>query len=217
MIRAAHLYYDLLNLYGDSGNIKALAMHLRETGADLKLDQLCLWDKTDLRSYDFIYIGSGTEHNLMLALDDIMDHKSELEEYKANGGILLATGNSLELFTKQINTQTLSKEALGLFDLTVNYGERVVKDVCTKCSLTEKELIGFENHPGTVDSDEAIINDSEFYLTYIIGPILVRNPQLTDFFIRKLLAKKNEKTTSQPDYKLEEQAYETFRRFMSGT
>lgn len=215
MIKAAHLYYDLMNLYGDSGNMKALACHIKEAGADFTVDELCLGEKPDFSEYDIVYIGSGTEHNLMLALDDIMGYKKELEQYKADGGILLATGNSIELFGRQIKTASVTKEALGIFGFTAEYGERVVRDVCAKCALTDKELIGFENHAGSIGTNEAVLSDEGFYLTYIIGPVLVRNPQLSDFFIRKLLEKKNEKTASRPDYRLEEKAYEVFRASMA--
>ena len=40
MIKIANIYDDLLNLYGDTGNAKALAYHLRETGEEVILDNL---------------------------------------------------------------------------------------------------------------------------------------------------------------------------------
>ena len=210
MIKAAHLYYDLLNLYGDSGNLKALTCHLKECGVSVTVDRFALGDRYDPEEYDFLYIGSGTQHNLLLALDDIVGYRKELQAYQQNGGILLATGNSLELFGKEILTNETVREALGLFDFTVTQGERVVRDVCVPCELVENDLLGFENHSGSIPAQQPILVSGNFYLTYLIGPLLVRNPQLNDYFIQKLLEKGNETPSKASDYSLEQKAYEVF-------
>lgn len=215
MIKAAHLYYDLLNLYGDSGNIKALEYHLKSSGNEVSVDRLKMGDKINFSAYDMVYIGSGTEHNLMLALDDIMQYREDIITFKKNDGILLATGNSIELFGKSIDKGKNQKQALSVFDFNVKYTERTVKDVCTKCSLINEDIIGFENHSGILSTDESIIIDNNFILTYIIGPILVRNPQLTQYFITKLAEKKPEDNISvTSDYSYETEAYNIFKQSM---
>ena len=40
MIRIAHLYYDLMNLYGDNGNIKAIKYQLENQGIKTIVDFL---------------------------------------------------------------------------------------------------------------------------------------------------------------------------------
>ncbi len=215
MIKVAHLYYDLLNLYGDSGNIKALEYHLKSSGNEVSVDRLKMGDKINFSAYDMVYIGSGTEHNLMLALDDIMQYREDIITFKKNDGILLATGNSIELFGKSIDKGKIQKQALSVFDFDVKYTERTVKDVCTKCSLINEDIIGFENHSGILSTDESIIIDNNFILTYIIGPILVRNPQLTQYFITKLAEKKPEDNISvTSDYSYETEAYNIFKQSM---
>ncbi len=202
MIKIANIYDDLLNLYGDTGNVKALAYHLCEIGEEITLDKLRFGDKINFADYDIVFVGSGTENNLKLALEDILPYKKDIAAYKANGGFLVATGNSIELF---------GKSALGIFDYTVTYPEeRTVCDVCLKTPLFDSNIIGFENHRGTLDCDEKIILEDNFLLTYIIGPLLVRNPKLTDYLIRKLLVKtKSSRNPDQADYSFEEQAYQT--------
>ncbi len=124
MIKIANIYDDLLNLYGDTGNAKALAYHLRETGEEVLLDKIKFGDEINFSEYNIIFIGSGTENNLKLALDDILQYKNDIMEYKSKGGFLVATGNSIELF---------GKSALEIFDYTVTFpDERTVKDVCIK-------------------------------------------------------------------------------------
>ena len=204
MIKIANIYDDLLNLYGDTGNAKALAYHLRETGEEVILDKIKFGDKINFREYNMIFIGSGTENNLRLALEDILKYKNDIIEYKSKGGFLIAAGNSIELF---------GKSALEIFDYTVTYSdERTVGDVCIKTPLFDTEIIGFENHRGVIDRDEKIILDGNFMLTYTIGPLLVRNPRLTVYIIRKMLAETNSPCSpSKADYTFEEKAYETSR------
>ena len=205
MIKIANIYDDLLNLYGDTGNAKALAYHLRETGEEVLLDKIKFGDEINFSEYNIIFIGSGTENNLKLALDDILQYKNDIMEYKSKGGFLVATGNSIELF---------GKSALEIFDYTVTFpDERTVKDVCIKTPLFDTDIIGFENHRGTIDRDEKIILDGNFILTYTIGPLLVRNPKLTDYIIKKLLSSINNSCNPEKaDYTFEEKAYETSQK-----
>lgn len=205
MIKIANIYDDLLNLYGDTGNAKALAYHLRETGEEVLFDKIKFGDKINFSEYNIIFIGSGTENNLKLALDDILKYKNDIIEYKSKGGFLVATGNSIELF---------GKSALEIFDYTVTLpAERTVKDVCIKTPLFDTDIIGFENHRGTIDRDEKIILDGNFILTYTIGPLLVRNPKLTDYIIKNLLSATNSPCNSEKaDYTFEEKAYETSQK-----
>ena len=81
MIKIANIYDDLLNLYGDTGNAKALAYHLRETGEEVLLDKIKFGDEINFSEYNIIFIGSGTENNLKLALDDILQYKNDIMEY----------------------------------------------------------------------------------------------------------------------------------------
>ena len=80
-INILHLYYDLLNLYGENGNIKALKKHLEEQNIKVNIEFLTLNDKIDFKKYDFVYIGSGTEKNLNLALKDLIKYKKSIKEY----------------------------------------------------------------------------------------------------------------------------------------
>ena len=215
MIRIVHLYYDLLNLYGDSGNVKALEYHLKSSGTDFETVRHSLGDKIDLSSCDIACIGSGTEHSLMLALDDIMKYKDEIADFKARGGYILSTGNSLELFGKGIKNGKKEKSALGIFNYTSVYGKRVVKDVRIKTELVEDEIIGFENHSGRLDVEKDIITEDNFIMTYIIGPILVRNPQLNDMIIKRILEKHPDDIDKySPDHSLEQKAYDVFKSGM---
>ena len=97
-----YLYYDLLNLYGDNGNIKALKMHLENQGIKVDIKYVSVGDKKDFNKYDLVYIGSGTKNNLKIALEDIMKHKDQIEKAINDNKNYFVTGNSIELFGKYI-------------------------------------------------------------------------------------------------------------------
>ena len=77
------------------------------------------------------------------------------------------------------------------------------------------DVVGFENHSGRLDTDKAIITEDNFIMTYILGPILVRNPQLNDMIIKRILEKHpDEAEKYSPNHKLEQKAYDVFKSSM---
>ena len=101
IIHIAHLYYDLMNLYGENGNIKALIYALKSQNIKVNLDKLTINDEIDFNKYDLIYIGCGTESNELIVLNDILKYKKDIKKYIENNKFILATGNSFELFGKK--------------------------------------------------------------------------------------------------------------------
>ena len=201
-ITIGYLYYDLLNLYGDSGNIKTLKYHLEEQGVKVDIKNLSLNDKKNFDELDLIYIGSGTNDNLMIALEDLKKDKKSLEKYIKDNKFILSTGNSVELFGNYIISKEKTK-ALGLLDYVCMKQKRIVKDVKTKSDLIDEIIIGFENHDGKILSfDEDIVKIDGFYGTYIIGPLLVRNPKFCSYFIKELIKNKKE------DFKFKDENYD---------
>ena len=81
--------------------------------------------------------------------------------------------------------------------------ERIVKDVRTKTDIIDNEIIGFENYLGKVLSfSEDIISIDNFIRTYIIGPLLARNPYLCSYYIKRLITSKKE------DFEFKEENYD---------
>ena len=207
-ITIGYLYHDLLNLYGDSGNIKTLKYHLNEQGIDTVIKYMSVNDKKDFSDVDILYIGSGTEDNLLVALEDLKKDEKALINYVNNNGFILSTGNSVELFGNYIIADKKIK-TLGAYDYVSMHQDRIVKDIRIKTNLIDEDIIGFENHIGNILSyDDSIININNFYGTYIIGPILVRNPKFCSFLIKELILSKDQYFKfKEEDYKLDELAY----------
>ena len=80
-INILHLYYDLLNLYGENGNIKALKKHLEEMGVRVNIEFLTINDVIDFSRYDFVYIGAGTEKSQKLVLKHLLKYKKDIKNY----------------------------------------------------------------------------------------------------------------------------------------
>lgn len=190
----AYLYYDFLNLYGENGNVKILKDVLKNS----KVKYLSLDDKLEFSKYDVVYIGSGIEENQKIALKKLLKYKKDIIKYIDSNKIFIATGNSLDMFGKQIKDKFGDiYECLGLFDFEVEEGKRVIKEVNQKMDYVNKNILGFENHSGERENNIYKINN--FYGTYTLGPVLIRNPQLLKLIINKKI-----------DSKLEDKAYDQF-------
>lgn len=211
MIKIAHLYYDLMNLYGDNGNIKALKQQLEHQGVKVKISFLSIGDKIDFNEYDLFYIGPGTDYNQKLVLKDLIKYKKEIKIAIENNKFFLVTGNTLDMFGKYILTENNKKiKTLDIFDYySKEESFRLVDEVVAKCAYSKDYILGFQNQNSTMHgiknplfsiikgigsypnaTKEGIIYNN-FIGTYLIGPLLVRNPELLKYLTKQLIYSKN--------------------------
>lgn len=71
-MKLLHLYYDLMNLYGEYANMAVLASRLKGQGLEITVDRKTLGDAFDCSQYDFIYLGAGMESSQKAALSDLL-------------------------------------------------------------------------------------------------------------------------------------------------
>ena len=209
MIKVAHLYYDLLNLYGENGNILAIKDYLEKNNIEYQIDFITVNDKIDFNKYDLIYVGSGTENNILIALEDIIKYQGDLKKYIEAGKYLIATGNSNILFGS--NYTTLNKETIKCLNI-FNYEskETPFRTVGEQLYLdNNKKIIGFLNHQVLFKNYSSnlfkVIHGNgyaphknkegfkynNFYGSLLIGPLLIRNPYFTQKLINNLLKDNN--------------------------
>ena len=204
MIRVLHLYYDLLNLYGEQGNILALKRAFKNQNVEIEVDYLSVQDKIDFKKYDLVYLGSGSTENLLIALEDIKRHKKELKKYIESKKVLLATGNSYLLFGQKIN----NLDALGIFDYYAASSEKMAHESLMEL-YQEKDVIGFQNREFMVNNKKNHLfkvkeglcdnlkseyegyHEYNFYGTFVIGPLLIRNPHFTNILVKEIMEKNN--------------------------
>ena len=158
---------------------------------------LSINDELEFNKYDLVYIGSGTEDNLLIALKHLSKYKNDIKKYLEDNKFMLVTGNSVDMFGKKIE----DSKALNIFDYEVIKGSRKMEEVYSN------KILGFINNNSynSEYSDRDIIRYNNFYGTYILGPILVRNPHLVKQFLNDVTDKK-----LKYDLKLETKAYNEF-------
>lgn len=206
-ITIAHLYYDLLNLYGECGNVRILKKILEEQNVDVVVKFLTVDDKLNFEDYDFVYMGMGIEDNLKIANKHLKKYKKDIQKYIEDGKYFICTGNSYELFGKEIAFESETIKTLGIFDYKSKIlEERKIMEISAKTDMIDKELIGFMNTGSTNDNEKENflknINNTDdnegiiyknFIGTYLIGPLLVRNPELLKLIVKKIIKEKDSK------------------------
>ena len=226
VIYIAHLYYDLMNLYGEIGNIKVLVNTIEKQGIKVVLDKLSIDDKIDFNKYDFIYIGCGTEENQLVVLKDIIRYKNKIKEHIENNKFILSTGNSYELFGKSIYDGKNKHTALGIFDYnSKKINNRIVGDIIANSNFINSKIIGFQNQGSNIFEnnntmfDIVIGNENKnegikyknFYGTYILGPILARNPMFNEYIVNSLIINKyKDFKLKKINNKLDNEAYKQY-------
>ena len=221
-IKIAHLYYDLMNLYGETGNIKALKKFIERQGVEPEIHFLTIEDEIDFKAYDFFYIGAGSENNQRLVLEDLMKYKDKIKEAIEDGKMFLATGNTMELFGKKIKLKNGEViPCLEVFEYQACEQEkRLVSEIrYTYQELEEnkgRDILGFKNCSCNIlhNNDRMFgfpnnINYKNFYAMDFVGPVLIRNPYFTDMLLKKLFESKNMEYKSD-DSSIEYRAYHEY-------
>lgn len=207
-IKVLHLFQDLMNLYGDYGNVSILCKRLEEQGAEVQLDCRSIGDILFSDDYDFIYCGAGTEKKRDIALAALKKEKEALKSAIESGRFVLFTGNSWEILGRSIKSvDDEMLEGLGFFDYsTVETDTRITGDIIVESDFLSKPICGFVNKCGSVSgistplfkgiklgpgNSESDKNEGfrykNFMGTELIGPILVKNPQLLKMIMKELL------------------------------
>ncbi len=208
-MKILHLYYDLMNLYGDYANISALCRILKTNGIEYTLDKKSISDELSLSEYDFVFVGSGTEQNQRLAMRHLETCKEDLKEYIEKGKFALFTGNSFEMLGSKINSFLGEAQGLHLFDFTVieQTGIRKTADAIFTFEGLDTPLVGFINKCSEIEGIENSLfvverglgnskgENSEgilyknFFGTHLTGPVLVKNPHFLKYIAEKLTGK----------------------------
>ncbi len=196
-IKIAHLYYDLMNYYGEQGNVLALKTSIEYAGFKVNVKTLSVDDEIDFEKYDIFYMGMGTKRNQEIVRKDILKYKDKIENV-IDKKMFIMTGNSYELFGKKID----DKKCLGVFNFESKTTDRIVGEQVFKSDIIKETIIGFQNRfssnnikddylfeviKGTGNDSESKvegIHKNNFFGTYLLGPILIRNPYFKDALLK---------------------------------
>ncbi len=203
-----YLYYDIMNLYGENGNIRMIERVLADKGAQVEIDRKTITDNDiDFTQYDFIYCGAGTERSRDACIKHLSAFGDSLRKAFEDNKVMLFTGNSYEMLGSSLHSSEGEDiEGIGLFDFTVEEQKknRYSGDVTLKCELLEEQFIGYINkcskvegiqNPlfeitsvvGTVKDTIDGIHEKHFFGTQVTGPVMVKNPKFADYITELIL------------------------------
>lgn len=205
-----HLFPDLMNLYGDYGNLVVLKKALEDAGETAKVVPVHPGDEVDLTDADFLYMGPGTEPARDRALTLLQPYLDPLRAALLTRRVpALFTGNAWSLLGATITrADGNTVEGLGIFPyVTTETRDRYTGDAIAAPAdetLPNQPAVGFLNRCDKVAGVETPLftltmgkgNDGaspaegfrqdSFCATHLTGPLLVKNPHLLNFFVSLL-------------------------------
>lgn len=202
-----HLFPELLNLYGDGGNVIALTRRLQWRGLPVEVREVGMGDAMDFSQADIVFIGGGADREQMIVKDAMVARKSELSAYVADGGVLLAVCGGYQFLGHSYAMDDVVVEGLGVIDMETVRGEgRLIGNAVIQSDICDAPIVGFENHGGRTtlgpdakplgrvlgktfgnngeDGFEGV-HQGNLIGTYLHGPLLPKNPQVADYLIAR--------------------------------
>ena len=209
-ITIGHLYPDLLNLYGDRGNIQCLMKRCQWRGIEAETIPFELEDEIDFSKLDIVLLGGGSDREQMLVCEKLKEIQKDFKAYVENYGVVIAICGGYQLLGNYYKTEQGTMKGLELVDLYTEQGEgRLIDNIVLQSDLLDMPIVGFENHGGrTYIKDNKALgkvlygagNDGKSGYegvvyknvigTYLHGPLLPKNPQLADWLISHALEQK---------------------------
>lgn len=199
------LFPEFCNLYGDISNMKYLKKCIPEANfIETNFGEEPTFVKNDV---DLIYMGPMTEKMQEKVIKKLIPYKQKIQELIEKNVVFLITGNAIEIFEKYIENENGSKiEALGIFDIYAkrNMMKRHNSNFIGK--YEDIEIVGFksqftqsygnneENYFSKVEKGIGLnpestlegLQKNNFIATYLIGPILILNPEFTKKILQKM-------------------------------
>lgn len=217
-INIGWLYPDLMNTYGDRGNIIALNYRIKMMGFEPVVNKISINEPAELISkMDILFMGGAQDTQQEIVNKDLKNNKGkylkEAIELEVPGLFVCGAYQFLGKYYKEANGNII--DGIGVFDMyTESPGQnipRCIGNIIIESTLfAEIKLVGFENHGGRTyltnknqafakvikgygnngeDKTEGIFYKNSFG-TYLHGPILPKNPELADYLITKAVGKK---------------------------
>ena len=125
-LNICHLYPDLLNVYGDVGNILVLKHRAEERGIKVNVVDVSLNDKFNKDEIDIVFFGGGQDYEQSIVSEDLKNNKEEvLRQYIEEDKVLLAICGGYQLLGKHYISPNGEKlQGLGILDIYTEGGEK---------------------------------------------------------------------------------------------
>lgn len=149
MLRIAHLYPKLLNIYGDGGNVLTLKKRCEWRGIEVNIDEINVGDS--IVEHDIYFIGGGQDLQQIEVSKELQKHKEFLTAECDRGAVFLGICGGYQLMGHYYQPHEGDKLlGISLLDAyTVAGNKRFIGNVTAKTDyVTPDTLVGFENHSG---------------------------------------------------------------------
>ncbi|MFC6323749.1 type 1 glutamine amidotransferase [Companilactobacillus baiquanensis] len=154
-IRIAYLYEDLMNTYGDSGDVKILSFLLKEQGYNTQVDNVSLDEEFNAFDYDFLFFGGGQDFEQSVVAKDIAKHKQTITEYIEDDKPMLCICGGYQFLGKFYETsggETIQCLDILPFHTVFKADSRMIGD--TEYKTEWGTVKAFENHSGRTYFDD---------------------------------------------------------------
>ncbi len=207
-----HLFPELLNMYGDGGNISALKNRLLWRGMEAEVLTIGLDDEIDFSGFDILLLGGGPDCEQKMVKERLETVKDALWAYVEDGGVMLALCNSYPMLGKHFLLGDNLEEGLSLLAIDTEKGDARMQgdaEIVVALARDEHSVVGFENHSGktSISGHEPFgmvchgfgnngedktcgVRHKNLFGTYLYGPLLPKNPVLTDYLLFLALERK---------------------------
>ena len=213
-LRICHLYPDVLNLYGDRGNVLCMEQRLRWRGIDAVTTRVPIGAPLHAADFDLFFIGGGQDFEQEVLLGDLAGGKTaEIKSAIEDGKTFLAICGGYQMLGQYYKTwDGVQCDFTGALELyTVGSRQRMIGNYMFTCDeLPGLNVVGFENHSGKTYLGsgvkpigkvlEGFGNNGEdgtegaryknVFATYSHGCLLPKNPQLCDHILKTALEHK---------------------------
>lgn len=219
-LNICHLYPDLLNVYGDVGNILILKHRAEARGIKVNIINTSLNDEFDVENTDILFFGGGQDYEQSIVSNDLKTNKKDkLKEYVESNKVVIAICGGYQLLGNYYMAPNGERiEGLGILDIHTDGGEtRFIGNTVIYNEEFNETYVGFENHSGRTyinglkplgkcitgfgnngeDGYEGCIYKNT-YCSYFHGSLLSKNPELADRFLSIALNNKYENVTLEP-------------------
>lgn len=216
------MYHDLMDLYGDKGNIQVLKTRCEKRGIDCTVDTCTIGEQRNPDDYDLFFLGGGADREQNLIQEDLFARREAIQTAMDHKTAFLLICGGYQLFGKYYKDQDGKMvDCLGFFDYFTEASDRdhrCIGNIAVKVHMDGQEFlaVGFENHGGQTrnvstpfadvlnghgneyrSAKEGFLND-QVLATYMHGPLLPKNPKIADLVILRALKKRHQDTELKP-------------------
>ncbi|HWP98020.1 MAG TPA: glutamine amidotransferase [Syntrophomonadaceae bacterium] len=236
-----HMYPDLMNLYGDRGNLICLQKRLEWYGHAARIKPIGLGENLDYNEVDFLFMGGGSDREQGLVYQDLLNKSDRIMAAVKDGLPVLAICGAYQLLGAYYRSPDGQKfDGLGLFQFhTESEKGRLIGNIVIESTLGDSQtsVVGFENHGGRTYFEDKNLQPLGRVLkgfgnngkdggeglkyhnligSYLHGPLLPKNPVLADYFIDVMCSRRGVDRGDRLDDEIENYAHQEVKKKLLG-